>query len=156
PTNVERATPEHVRRNLADWDSNLLKLRAVRLQVSEQEAALVGNKPLFLIHAEARAKAEGCQVETILEQYADEFVYSKYPTPECFLPNEVAEYVKQGTLPVERLGHTDLCSACSMLLASFLPKDLDDILTGFQGSKKRSTDETNVRDEMASSFRLLT
>lgn len=130
PTNIEQATPDFIRKNLENWDNQILKSRAARLRISERDAGLVDSKPLFLLHAEETAKLEKCPLETVLKRYADELVCSNYPTVECFLPDEIAEYIQCGTLPENRLGHTDVCSACSMLLAASLPGDFDNVLAG--------------------------
>ena len=127
PTNIERATPDYVRENLSKWDQEVLKRRAARLSVPLEEAAGLDNKPLLILEAEQRAKAEGVPVDKILDRYAEEYLRSGYPTAECFLPDEIVEYIQRGSLP-DRMDHTDNCPACSMLLGTILPKNFDDML----------------------------
>jgi hypothetical protein len=149
PTNIESATREHVLENLASWDAEILERRAKRLGVPIDEASQIESKPLFLIEAERQARAENRTVESVLEEYASRMQSSTYPGPECFLPDEIAEYV-EGVLPSERLKHAEACSGCKVLLAgSFPPEDgASKLLAYFESrsSLSNASADSNIRE----------
>jgi hypothetical protein len=120
PINVESATRGRVQRDLASWDEKILKRRASRLGVSATEAAIVEAKPLFMVEAERRAEEENRTVESILEEYSNRLRQATYPGPDCFRPDEVAEYAEGGLSP-DRRKHANTCTACFTLLTAAMP-----------------------------------
>ena len=122
PTNLETATRENIRSSLPSLAAKILTRRAQRLRVSEEEASRVESKPLFMVEIERRAAAEGRTVESVLEEYSRRLEQSTYPTRDCFLPDEVAEYANHA-LSADRLAHANACAPCATLLASAVPSD---------------------------------
>jgi hypothetical protein len=122
PTNIETATPKHVRDNLAAWDAKILARRAERLRISAEQAGKVEAKPLFMVEIEDRAATEHRTVDSLLGEYRDKLQKSTYPTPACLLVDEVAAYA-EGVLPLERLEHATTCQACATLLSGAVPTD---------------------------------
>lgn len=131
PTNFEDATPAYVRKNVAVWDKEILESRAARLGVPLDDVPSIDATPLFMIEAERQAHAEGRTVKEVLEQYSSELRDSSYPTPDCLLPDEVAEYLEHHScLPKDRLAHADSCTACQTLLeASVFNAELEEELS---------------------------
>jgi hypothetical protein len=78
PTNIESATPKYVQNNLASWDAKIRDRRARRLGVSQEEAANLDSKPLFLVELEARAAAEDRPIDLLLDDYANKLRASTY------------------------------------------------------------------------------
>lgn len=122
PTNLAGASREKIRENLPSWDARVRARRAKRLGVSVEEAANVEAKPFFMIEIENRAVAENRTVESLLEECSQRLRQSTYPTADCLLPDEVAEYAA-GTLALERLEHAETCNACATLVAAAMPSE---------------------------------
>ncbi len=121
PANIESATRSHVAENLAAWQANIISARAARLGISVGEASQVEGKPLFVLEAEKRARIEGRDVNAILQEYSDQLQRSQYPTAQCLMPDEVAEYV-EAVLPSQRHQHIQECNECAMLVAAAQPE----------------------------------
>lgn len=122
PINLESATRENIRATLPALDAEILARHARRLGISEEEASQVEAKPLFMLEIERRAAAEGRTVAAVLQEYSAKLQRSTYPTPDCFLPDEVSEYAT-GALGADRLAHANVCTPCATLLASAVPSD---------------------------------
>jgi hypothetical protein len=122
PANVEHANREYVRNRLASWDDEILSKRADRLKVTREAASQGETQPLYLFEAEQRAHREGRTLESVLAEYAERLTRSTYPGPQCFLPDEITEYV-EGTLSVERSLHADDCPGCTILLRMSKPEE---------------------------------
>jgi len=82
-----------------------------------------GERPLFLLAAEERARAEGISVAELFERYAQRLSITDYPTGDCVTPDEIQELCDTGSLPAERLKHLDTCDGCVALWAASMPSE---------------------------------
>lgn len=77
--------------------------------------------PQYLRSAETLAAEQGMSAQDLLDVLRETALSPNYPTPDCFLPNEVWEYERTGAIPDGRLSHADECTSCRALLATLTP-----------------------------------
>jgi len=76
------------------------------------------NKPLFRIEAERLAAELGSTAEALLERSLRPILHPDFPTRECFLPDELLEFERRGTLTPDRSQHAESCDTCAAMLRS--------------------------------------
>ena len=81
-------------------------------------------KPRHVESAEMLARRSGLSGSQLLDKIQALALSPDYPTPDCFLPNEIWDYERTRTMPKERLAHADECVNCSALLSALSPDPL--------------------------------
>jgi hypothetical protein len=87
------------------------------------EGLKIGEKPLFLQAAEARAKKLGISGQQLLESYSRRLKESKYPTPECLPVDRLQAYSSGSALSASETNHIAGCEDCRRVLEEVRPSE---------------------------------
>lgn len=99
-------------------------------------------KPRHIASAEMLAKETDFTGSELLHRIQATALSPDYPTAECFLPTEVWDYERTGTMPQRRLAHRDECVNCRALLAVLTPDPaLTDEFAAMGASQYRANDK---------------
>src|SRR5271169_1272782 len=77
--------------------------------------------PEYLRSAERVAQGLGVSVDELFIRLKSRALTPDYPSPECYLPDEVWEYQHTGRLPLGRESHVKECHSCRALLRTLVP-----------------------------------
>ena len=122
PTNIKNLTRQYVKDHIPEWDQKIKEQSASDLAQLNDEGTPIELRPLYLIEVERRAQMENRSVQDVLVEYTEQLHRSTYPGPNCFLPDELSEFIDTG-LSEERLRHAKGCPSCATLLSMSRPLD---------------------------------